>query len=212
MKSNKSWLLLAVLLCPAALFLCWWQFSSRPVNYRPSAAAGEVIFGEVARLVNGNGNIVLISRPLKNGEPDANGERVSSFSGALRGRPTFKLTTEWAPPPPPGVMDLGNITPEQFLAAMGKNPEANVMVVFAGLPPWSEDLMGKISARSLKVIAVCGYGPNVRRWFESKALSLAVVPRFEDPPAGTPPPKTPKDWFDHEYQIVTPADLAQMPY
>ena len=212
MKSNKSRVLLAVLLCPAAVFLCWWQFSSRKVNLRPSAAAGEVIFGEVARLAGGNGNVVLVSRPLKKGEPDANGERVTSFSDALRRQPAFKLTTEWAPPPPKAVMDLGAITPEQFLTAVDKNPEANVLVVFAGLPACSQDLAGKVNSRSLKMIAVCGYGPIVRQWLESKALSLAVVPRFDDPPAGTPPPKTPKDWFDHEYQIITPADLAQLPY
>jgi hypothetical protein len=62
------------------------------------------------------------------------------------------------------------------------------------------------------VVAVCGYGPNVRRWLESKTLSLAVVPRLDDPPAGAAAPKTPRDWFDREYQTVTPANLAQMPY
>ena len=93
MKSNKSRLLLAVLLCPAAVLLCWWQFSSRKVNLRPSAAAGEVIFGEVTRLAGGKGNVVLISRPLKKGEPDANGERVTSFSDALHRLPPFKLKT-----------------------------------------------------------------------------------------------------------------------
>jgi hypothetical protein len=212
MKSKNSRLVLAVGLCTVAVFLCWWQFSTQKVNLRPSAAAGEVIFGEAARLAGGNGSILLISRPLKKGEPDANGERVTSFSDALRRLPAFKLKTEWAPPPPKAVMDLGAITPEQFLTAVDKNPEANVLVVFAGLPACSQDLVERVSSRSLKVVAVCGYGPIVRKWLESKALSLAVVPRFDDPPAGTPPPKTPKDWFDREYQFVTPADLSQLPY
>jgi len=212
MKSNKFLLPLAVLLCVGAGFIFWRQFSSRHVNLQPSAAAGEVLVGEVARLAGGSGQVILISRPLTKGEPDATGERVTAFTEALRRQPTLKLATEWAPRPPGVVMDLGAITPEQFLSGLDKNPGANVLVVFAGLPSWSQTMTEKVASRSLKVVAVCGYGPNVRRWLESKALSLAVVPRFDDPPAGAPAPKTAKEWFEREFQFITPASLAQLPY
>ena len=212
MKSSKSLLPLAVLLCLGGVFVFWRQFSSRQVNLRPSAAAGEVIASEVARLAGGSGQVILISRPLTKGEPDATGERVTSFTASLIHQPTLQLATEWAPRPPGLVMDLGAISPEQFLAAVDKNLGAKVVVVFAGLPPWSQTLAGKVSSRSLKVVAVCGYGPNVRRWLESKALTLAVVPRFDDPPAGNSPPKTAQEWFEREFQIITPESLAQLPY
>jgi len=212
MKSNPFLLPLAACLCLAAVLLCWRQFSSRHVSFRPSAGAGEVIFGETARLVGGGGNILLISRPLAQGEGDATAAKVTAFKETLGRQPAYHLAVEWAPPPPNTVIDLGAITQEDFLSAVDKHPDAKALVIFAGLPGWSQELADKVSSRSLQVVAVCGYGPNVRRWLETKSLAIAVVPRLDDPPASAAAPKTPKDWFDREYQMVTPANLAQMPY
>jgi hypothetical protein len=213
MKSKQLAVTLAVLACAVAAFLLRRQFSSPAVNLRPSAAVGEVLADEVGRLLGGTGKIVLLSRQLSTDGPDATGERVGSFTAALQRRANVKLAaTEWAPRPPAGVMDLGAVTPEQLLGAMDKNPEANALVVFAGLPAYSQPLGGKLAARSLKLVAVCGYGPVARRWLESKALALAVVPRFDDPPAGAPTPKTAKEWFDREFQLLTPESVAHLPY
>ena len=85
-------------------------------------------------------------------------------------------------------------------------------MVFAGLPPCSQTLVDKLTARSLKLVAVCGYGPTVRRWLESKALAIAVVPRMEELPAGTPAPKTTREWFQREFEIVTPETVGRLPY
>mgnify|MGYP001577986432 FL=1 len=104
------------------------------------------------------------------------------------------------------------VTPEQFVAALEKNPDVNAFLVLAGLPPFSQPLADKLTARSVKLLAVCGYSADVRRWLESKALAVAIVPRFDDPPAGTPAPKTAKDWLDREYQLVTPETLSLLPY
>lgn len=212
MKSKGFLLPLAACLCAVAVFLGWRQFSSRHVSFRPSAGAGQVIFGETARLVGGGGKILLISRPLAQGEGDATAAKVTAFKETLARQPAFHLAVEWAPPPPRTVIDLGAISTEDFLGALDKHADAKALVIFAGLPGWSQELADKVSSRSLPVVAVCGYGPNTRRWLETKSLALAVIPRLDDPPASSASPKTPKDWFDREYQMVTPATLAQMPY
>ena len=109
-------------------------------------------------------------------------------------------------------MDMGGVTEEQFLAAAEKYPDAKAIVVFGGLPPCSQSLAEKLNAGSLKAVAVCGYGPTVRRWLESKTLAIAVVPRMEDLPTGTPAPKTPREWFQREFEIITPETVGQRPY
>jgi hypothetical protein len=213
MKSKQLAMTLALLACAVAALLLRRQFSSPTVNLRPSAAVGEVLADEVGRLLGGAGKIVLLSRQLSKDGPDATGERVASFTVALQHRATLKLAaTEWVPRPPAGTMDLGAVTPEQLLAAMEKNPEANALVVFAGLPAYSKSLSDELAARSVKLVAVCGYGPVARRWLESKVLALAVVPRFDDPPADAPAPKTAKEWFDREFQLLTPESLGRLPY
>ena len=213
MKANRLTVTLLGLMIALAGFLFWQQFAKPPISFRPSAAVGEVLAEEVARLVGVAGTVVVIGRsPAKEGV-DAKGEQLRAFEAALRRQGSPKLkTTERLPPPQPGTMDLGEVSPEQLAQFIEKNPDANAFIIFAGLPPLTPDLAGQISARSLRLLAVCGYGGNVRGWLEAKALSLAVVPRFDDPPAGTPPPKTAMDWFQREFQLLTPEKLANLGY
>ena len=68
-------------------------------------------------------------------------------------------------------MDLGGIAPGQLMELIDKNKDASAFVVFAGLPPFSQELAAKLAARSLKLLAVCGYNANVRHWLEARAVS-----------------------------------------
>ncbi len=93
---------------------------------------------------------------------------------------------------------------------LDKNKDAGAFVVFAGLPPFSQELAAKLTARSLKLLAVCGYNANVRHWLEARALSVAVVPRSEELSAGASAPKTTADWFEREFQMVTPENVGRL--
>jgi len=194
--------------------LVWWRPWSEPhVNLRPSAAVGQVLAGEVERLLGGAGKVLVLGRQIPHPGPDAMRVRVASFTAALQHHATLKLVgTKWAPRAPAGIMDLGAVTADQLLAALEEYPDANAVVVFAGLPAWSQGLVDKLTARSLKLVAVCGYGPTARRWLESRALALAVVPRLDAPPASPRAPRTAREWFEREFQLVTPDMLATLPY
>jgi hypothetical protein len=212
MKSSKVVGTLAVLAIVAAALLLWRQSANPRVNLQPSAAVGEVVADEISRLLGGPGKIVILSRQIAGDGPNATRERVTSLTAALEHHATLKLAaTEWVPRAPAGMMDLGTLTAEQFQTALEKHPEANAIVVFAGLPPFSLPLATQLTSRSLKLISVSGYGPNIRRWLESKALAIAVVPRTEDLPPGTPAPKTNRDWFQREFEILTPETVSQRP-
>ncbi len=213
MKPNTPSWAIAVAAVVIAILLLWRQFSSPTMNLRPSAAVGAVLAEEVGRLLGGRGTVVVISRQAPTDGPNADRERIDAFASALKRRATLRLAaTEWLPRPPLGTMDLGVVAPHQFVAALEKHPGANAFLVLAGLPPFSQPLAEKLTVRSVKLLAVCGYSADVRRWLESKALAVAIVPRFDDPPAGTPAPKTAKDWLDREYQLVTPETIGLLPY
>lgn len=213
MKSRKLLVALAVIALLAAGFLLARQFAGPALNLQPSAAAGELLADEVGRLVSGTGNVLIVAREASKEGSDAMGRRIASFTSALQHCRGLKLVaTEWIPRVPRGTMDLGGVSQEQLQAALEKNPNANLAVVFGGLPPYSPSLAEQLTTRSLKLVAVCGYSPALRRWLEADAVALAVVPRLGDAPAGGPPPRTAKEWFDREFQVVTPANLAQMPY
>jgi hypothetical protein len=213
MKSKSLIVTLAVVAILGAAVLFWRQTAGPRVNLKPSAAAGEVLAEEVGRLLGGAGEVIILSRQVRHEGPDATRERIVSLTAALQHHATLKLAaTEWVPRPPPGTMDMGAVTPEQLLTAVEKHPGAKALVVFAGLPPCSQPLVDKLTASSMKLVAVCGYGPTVRRWLESKALAIAVVPRIGDLPAGTPAPRTTREWFEREFEIITPETVGQLPY
>jgi hypothetical protein len=213
MKSKPLIVILAVLAILGAAVLLWYQTAAPRVNLRPSAAAGEVLAEEVGRLLGGAGGVVILSRQARHEGPDATRERVASLTAALQHHGALKLAgSELVPRPAGGMMDMGGVTEEQFLAAVEKHPDAKAIVVFAGLPPCSQPLVDKLAAGPMRLVAVCGYGPTVRRWLESKALAIAVVPRMEELPPGTAAPRTTREWFEREFQIVTPESVGKLPY
>ena len=213
MKSSQVGIAVAVLLLAGAGLLFWKHFAGFQVNLHPSAAVGEVLAEEIGRLLEGQGEIVLVSRHPPAEAPDANRQRIESLTAALGRTPGVKLAApDWLPRPPTGVMDLGTVSAEQMLAAFDRHPEARAFLILAGLPPFSDAVAAKAKARAVKLIAVCGYSAHVRRWLESKSLAVVVVPRFADLPAGTPEPKSARDWFEREYQLFTPETVGQLPY
>ena len=211
MKTNKIIASLAVMIIGFAAFMLWRQFPRPTINLRPSNAVGEVLAGEVLRMLGRRGKVVLIGRSASRDGGDASSEQITSLQAALKRRVAPSVVaTEWLPRAPVGTMDLGGIAPGQFMEQIDKNKDAGAFVVFAGLPPFSQELAAKLAARSLKLLAVCGYSPNVRHWLEARTLAVAVVPRSDDLPAAASAPKTAADWFDREFQIVTPENVGRM--
>jgi hypothetical protein len=211
MKTNKIIAGLAGVVIGFAAFLLWRQFSSPTINLRPSNAVGEVLAEEVVRMLGATGKVVLVGRSASRDGGDASGEQIASLQAALKNRASASLAAiEWLPRSPVGTMDLGGVAAGQLLELIDKNKDANAFVVFAGLPPFSQELAAKLATRSLKLLAVCGYNANVRHWLEARALSVAVVPRSDDLPARAAPPRTAADWFEREFQMVTPENVGRL--
>jgi ABC-type sugar transport system substrate-binding protein len=213
MKSKALVVAFALASMALVLFIIRRQSSGPAINLRPSVAVGEVLAQQTARLLGDKGKMVVIGRASAKDGQSASSEQISSFRAAVarQGSPTI-TATEWLPRPAPGTMDLGGVTAEQLLALIAKHPEADAFVVFAGMPPLSPALAERLTARSLKVLAVCGYGATVRRWLEAQALAVAVVPRFGEPPPATSAPKTVQDWFEREFEMLTPQSVGRLPY
>lgn len=213
MQTNKFKVALTLALVVLAAFLVWRQNARPQINLKPSAAVGEVIADEAARLLEGNGQVILIARAPDPKDPDANSERIASFQAAMKLRKSPQLAAvEWLPRPPRGAMDLGGVDEEQLVAFADKHPGANAFVIFAGLPPLAPRVVEKFAGRSLKLMAVCGYGATLKQLLQARVVSLAVVPRFADLPPGTPEPKTAQDWFQREFELLTPETIGAAPY
>lgn len=213
MKKSTLLTALALGLLVLAGLILQRHFSGSAMNLRPSGAVGEVLAAQANRLLAGNGGLVIIGRSSVKERRNSTGEQMAAFTAAMKRLKTPGIAaTEWLPSPPPRAMDTGKITDEQLLQVLAKYPQAKVLVLFAGLPPLSPAVAEALSARSVKLLAVCGYGMHVRRWLETQTLSAAIIPRFGELPPGTPAPKTPMDWFQQEFEMVTPESVERLPY
>ena len=211
-RTKRAMAAVVVLAAALVAFVVWQQRSSPKANFHPSDALGEVLASEVSRLATG-ATVAVIARASAKDARTSGGRQISSFEAAVRRQAGLQLAaTEWLPPEAAGMMAGGGVTAEQLSGLVEKHPDANVFVIFAGLPPLSPALAGKLKARSVTSIAVCGYGPNARSWLEARALATAVIPRLTELPAGTPAPRTPTDWFQREFELVTPENVGRLPY
>jgi hypothetical protein len=213
MRRKTLTLVSVVVLIAAGVLLLHRRFSGSAINLRPSVAVGEVLADETVRLLGGSGKVVVVGRAVVRDGQSAASEQLASFNSAIvrRGSPTV-VATEWLPRPAPLTMNAGDVTTDRLLQIVEKNPEADALILFAGLPPFSPALAQKLEGRPVKLLAVCGYSPNVRRWLAARALAVAVVPRFGELPSGAPAPKTAKEWFSQEYELLTPQRVGELPY
>jgi hypothetical protein len=220
MQSNKFKLalLLALVVVVMAGFIVWRKAASPQFNSKSSAAVGEVLADEIARLLGDGGKVVLIAHARDKNVPDADGERVASFQAALGRRKSPQLAAvEWLPRPPRSQRAMlgmigQSLTEPQLLALVDQHPEARAFVIFGGVPLLSPAVTQKITGRSLKLVVVSGYGPTLRQLLQARVVAVAVVPRFADLPPGTPAPRTAKDWFAREFEILTPETVRRAPY
>ena len=211
MKSNRALGLAAGVACIAALLLIWRQLAGPRVNFLPSAAAGQVLASEINRLRDqGRAKVLILARASPGDGVDASHEIARTLSAALTQPGAQAVAVKDLPRAALGTMDSGAVTAEQFMAALEAKPAINTVVILAGLPELSDNLIQKIRTNSLTVIAVCGYSANVKHWLEAGALARAVVPRPGDPPPATP--KSAREWFDREYLLVSPDSLSRLPY
>ena len=62
-----------------------------------------------------------------------------------------------------------------------------------------------------KFVAECRSPDRIKRLFDKKILQVAVVNRFDYPAPVKHNPKTPKQWFDKYYQVVTADNSSILP-
>jgi len=106
------------------------------------------------------------------------------------------------------------VRPGDFFEMLLKLNEGDVVVSFLGPPLLSAEQRAKVVDRKVRITAFCsGDMPlrvDLKSLFDQNLLQAAVVSR----PAPTPTlPATDQSqaWFDHFYQLITPANLPDLP-
>ena len=98
----------------------------------------------------------------------------------------------------------------RFVRIVNKNLEADALVSFIGVPTLSSEDLAQLK-KTPKFVAEARSAEKLKRLFEQKVLSAAIVSRFQFPTPIKGQPRSPQEWFDQRYQIVTTSNLGELP-
>ena len=101
---------------------------------------------------------------------------------------------------------------DRFLQIIRKHSEGDVIVSLLGPPILNDEQRGKLGENRPRIVAVCaGALPeqvNLRQLFDQHLLHAAVISRSEVGPAAA---GSPREAFNQFYQLITPANLSELP-
>jgi len=178
---------------------------------RPEHALGQVLAEEAAKLLTGGGRLTVITRDPAAFASPASALQLEGFYAELK---KSKLTVAATNIVQQDPLRLVRVPPGAFVDVMRKLGENDVIVSFLGPPVLDGEQKARLGEKRPYVVAVCsGWLPrqvDLKGLFAEKLLHVAVVSRLQAAP--TPPTsQNPREWFDHYYEVITPANLSELP-
>jgi hypothetical protein len=211
-RSNIKTIAASLILLGASLFLVsYFRVSPPPPESWPHQGLGRVLADEASKLLGPGGRIRLITRDTAICANPATDLEVKAFVRTLR---ATKLTVTAT-----NLMNVDplrpvRVPPGDFLELMRKLSENDVVVSLLGPPFLTAEQRAKLPEKRPRVVALCsGAMPrqeNLRELFEQNLLQVAIISR-ENPSLTPPASDDPQAWFAYLYQVITPANLADLP-
>jgi len=207
-------LLIAVLCVLAIGGSAFWtyrsQFTAPKFNVVLHQAVGRVMAEETARLIDNSGKIVIVAMELA-AVPELQAQ-LDSFHQTLKRFPrisikeTYKLETDEKPKYSFGA----GLSGRRFVRIVNKNQSADAIVSFVGAPGLEDDEVAQLK-KTPKFIAETRSADKLKKLFEQKVIHTAVVSRFQFPTPIKGTPRSPQEWFEQRFQIVTADHAGALP-
>jgi hypothetical protein len=214
--NKQSFALIAALLAIFGSVLSLY-FSQRDpgIDVKPYQALGAVAAEETAKLLGGKGSVVIMAADLgeyKNLAPMLDA-KINSFRKTLkRAGGVTLIAIERVRIHPPSLGRVGEfMLPDQLTRVIEKHPRVDAIVSLVGLSPLTDQETRMLKQNATKLVVASGYDGTYKQLLQTRVLQLAIIPRSENPPETAAKPRTTRDWFDRDYEIVTPNTAASLP-
>lgn len=207
---------MTIALVAIAIKLVYASFSGGSLKFDldPYRALGSGAAEETAKLLGNKGQVVIIVPDTSQFKNPAVDGQLKSFQQTLTRNKgltvadtvRFKLT-------PMERMATGGAAPRDlFIGALQNHPGLGAVVLFCGFPPLGLQDYETLKQSGAKVVVVSGYLPAYRKLLEGQLMHVAIVPKFDQSAAPAQEPKTLREWFERDYQVVTADSTATLPY
>jgi hypothetical protein len=185
---------------------------SGKVETGPYLALGEVAAKATSNVLGGRGNVVLLINESDDASSTALGQAIKVFKQTLEKSGVKVSVVEKLADAKSGpiVSGVDPLQPQKFLELIARHSSADALVSFVGVPRLSLEQIAQLPAQRPKIIAAMTFNPPSRALFEQHVLVLAIVPQAAGTTGGQPP-QTTQEWFDANYQMITPENASGLP-
>lgn len=202
---------LVLIACAVVVVLLATRLSGPQFNPQPHEALGQVLAEEAGKLAAQGGGVTLIALDTSVYPNPSADFMVQGFLRTARELRLKLSATNWVELDP---IRLVRVPPGDFFEILRNRPEGEVVVSLLGPPLLAEEQRAKLARKHPKIVALCsGELPkqvDLGNLFNLELLHTAVISR-PHPAGGPPTAQNPRAWFDHYYQVITRANLAELP-
>jgi hypothetical protein len=196
----------------ALLFLYVAVYGTAPkVDPRPHLALGQALAEEAGKLLGNGGRITVIARSTDVFQNPAADIQMKGFYRSIKKAKLPLAATNVVSLNP---ITLVRVPPGNAYEVLRKQSEGDVVVSFLGPPVVSREQWPKLAKAQPRIVAVCSgampWQMNLKELFDQNLLHVAVISR-PSPAARAPKSGVLRIWFDHFYQVITPANLSDLP-
>ncbi len=213
MASDRKNLLLTIASVTAIVASSAWiyyrEFKAPKHNVTLHRRVGEVMAEQTARLLGPKGRLILLTIPT-GGDPELK-TQIEAYRQTLKKLGKYDLKDhELDTKDQPKYRAGSGLSSRKFVRAVKNHPGADAIVSFIGAPRLSEDEIAQIPTMP-KFIVESSSTEHLPELFDKQIVQVAVVSRFVFPAPGPHKPKTPQEWFDKRYQIITSDAVSPLP-
>jgi hypothetical protein len=192
-----------VLVVIAAIIWCVRVFrQDAAVELGPYTAAGELLADEAAKLLNGQGKIVVLALDTQKIPIPYADAQLKAFQNRLKkkSRITIVAIERVSPSSGEGMISLSGA---KYTEVVRQYDGADAIVSFIGSPGLTESELRQLPAkRPLGIVFGDTMGAQIQRLFRVGLVQVAVTKRFTPLSGPGREPQTSKEWFDFYFELV----------
>lgn len=174
-----------------------------------------VAFGaaeETVQLIGKQGRIVVAGLGPNEADQELAKSILKDFQDTLTGLSTITIVAV----EPVSYEGVSGVRPgfpaDEYQNILGKYPDVDAIVSFDSFPDLNAAQVNQLPEKRPKLITVVPRPcPELKLLLERQVIQKAIVGRFTAPPFPPDQAKTNRQWFDLQWQVITPADAASLP-
>lgn len=211
-ERRKKVAIIAVVVIVVSLGWLWYTMmpSAPKINRAPFIGLGEALADETAKAINNHGTVVPVMTDYYTSGGTPMTDEWKTFAKAINKHNGMKLATPVIVKLDEGMGEPG-VSRADFDALVTKHAKDGALVLFVGLPVWDAKDPLTLPSVAPKIIAIHNTPMSVKQYFSNSIVTALITSRMTPEANATGEPKTPRQWFDKYFQIVTAQNYQTLP-